>query len=143
MDYRSLLLSAVPYGYGDEDMLHKRKINDILVSVLELIFTKSLQVQQGHFKASIKSNPTLIAFKPAQEAARTCTVVYLAELSLVFVVHSWPERLFQMLDSKEGAESFSFEHGSSSPVCETHIPVIWSHLSDFINADLPPTEDPD
>lgn len=47
MDYWSFL-SAVPYGYGDEDMLHKGKTNDALASVLELIFTKSLQVQQGH-----------------------------------------------------------------------------------------------
>lgn len=39
---------SVPYGYRDEDMLHKGKTNDTLASVLELISTKSLQVWQGH-----------------------------------------------------------------------------------------------
>lgn len=95
------------------------------------------------YKANIKSNPTLIALKPAQEAACTATLVDLAELSLVSVQHSWSERLFQVLDSKEAAESFSFEHGSSSSVCKPHILVIWSHVSDLISAYLPPTEDPD
>lgn len=95
------------------------------------------------YKASIKSHPTLIAFQPAQEAACSDTLVALAELSLLSVGHSWPDRLFQKLGSKESAGSFSFEHGSSSAVCKTHIPVIWSHMSDFINAYLPPTEDPD
>lgn len=69
-------------------MLQKGKTNDALASVLELIFTKSLQVQQGHLKANIKSNPTLAALKPAQEAACTGTLLDLAELSLVSVGHS-------------------------------------------------------